>query len=79
MQSDIACHIGMMGKFFCRVCHVKGYEAPLKSKRNGATAGPLNNDGDNLPLNEVEYGASQDQTEDDASSAEGEFLNIIRT
>lgn len=24
MQSEMACHIGLMGKFFCRVCGVKG-------------------------------------------------------
>lgn len=24
MQSELAAHIGMTGKFFCRVCHVRG-------------------------------------------------------
>jgi hypothetical protein len=37
MQSEIACHVGMMGKFFCRTCRVKGYEGPPKSQQ--ATAG----------------------------------------
>lgn len=27
MQSEFACHVGSMGKFFCRVCHVKGSDA----------------------------------------------------
>lgn len=27
MQSEFACHIGLKGKFFCRVCHVKGKDA----------------------------------------------------
>lgn len=24
MQSELACHIGLAGKFFCRICKVKG-------------------------------------------------------
>lgn len=31
MQSEFACHIGSMGKFFCRVCHVKGTDAKGKA------------------------------------------------
>jgi hypothetical protein len=27
MQSELACHIGLMGKFFCRICKVKGFDA----------------------------------------------------
>jgi hypothetical protein len=27
MQSEFACHIGLRGKFFCRCCWVKGYDA----------------------------------------------------
>jgi hypothetical protein len=27
MQSDFSCHIGLMGKFFCRICLVKGKDA----------------------------------------------------
>ena len=27
MQSEIACHVGLTGKFFCRVCKVFGREA----------------------------------------------------
>ena len=27
MQSEIACHVGLAGRFFCRVCRVKGREA----------------------------------------------------
>jgi len=26
MQSELACHIGLKGKFFCRVCQVKGLD-----------------------------------------------------
>jgi hypothetical protein len=26
MQSEFACHIGLMGKFFCRMCWVKGFD-----------------------------------------------------
>lgn len=27
MQSELACHIGSMGKLFCRICTVKGSDA----------------------------------------------------
>lgn len=27
MQSEFSCHIGLRGKFFCRVCGVKGKDA----------------------------------------------------
>lgn len=26
MQSELSCHIGLRGKFFCRCCFVKGHE-----------------------------------------------------
>jgi hypothetical protein len=38
MQSEFACHIGMRGKFFCRVCKVKGSDALDEPV---ATAAPL--------------------------------------
>ncbi|KAI9429051.1 hypothetical protein H4582DRAFT_2114726 [Lactarius indigo] len=28
MKSEFACHIGQMGKFFCHMCDVKGFDAP---------------------------------------------------
>ncbi|KIJ58396.1 hypothetical protein HYDPIDRAFT_190814 [Hydnomerulius pinastri MD-312] len=30
MQSELACHVGLQGKYFCRNCWVKGHEAPEK-------------------------------------------------
>ncbi|KAG1806360.1 uncharacterized protein HD556DRAFT_1428515 [Suillus plorans] len=42
MQSEMACHIGSMGKYFCRICKVKGHDAtyttdaPPKSTRKRA-------------------------------------------
>ena len=27
MQSELSCHVGLMGKYFCRVCNVKGHDA----------------------------------------------------
>lgn len=41
MQSEFACHIGMKGKFFCRMCWVKGQDA---SERVGEA--PTSNPGD---------------------------------
>lgn len=28
MQSEFACHISQAGMFFCRICDVKGFDAP---------------------------------------------------
>lgn len=37
MQSEIACHIGLTGKFFCRVCWVcKGHPLSGDSNEDGA-------------------------------------------
>lgn len=27
MQSEFTCHLGQGGKFFCRMCEVKGFDA----------------------------------------------------
>ena len=27
MQSELACHIGLMGKYMCRICNVKGHDS----------------------------------------------------
>ena len=29
MQSEFACHLGQGGKFFCRMCEVKGFDSAL--------------------------------------------------
>ncbi|KAG1833238.1 hypothetical protein DFJ58DRAFT_632431, partial [Suillus subalutaceus] len=31
MQSEMACHIGSMGKYFCHVCKVKGHDTSAES------------------------------------------------
>ncbi|THV04279.1 hypothetical protein K435DRAFT_817010 [Dendrothele bispora CBS 962.96] len=33
MQSEFCCHIGLQGKFFCRVCKVKGKDASAEPSR----------------------------------------------
>lgn len=48
MQSELACHIGSMGKFFCRICHVKGSDLN-DANPSSANAGP----GDNTETQEV--------------------------
>jgi hypothetical protein len=45
MQSELACHIGSMGKHFCRVCTVKGFDvsddAPATPGEPEAQAGEV--------------------------------------
>ncbi|KAG2126284.1 hypothetical protein DEU56DRAFT_743067 [Suillus clintonianus] len=38
MQSEMACHIGSMGKYFCRMCKVKGHDASAESNPARAAA-----------------------------------------
>ena len=33
MQSEMSCHIGLRGKYFCRVCDVKGHNAQDSTSR----------------------------------------------
>jgi hypothetical protein len=41
MQSELACHIGSMGKFFCRICKAKGFDAaekpPIQAEQRAAS------------------------------------------
>lgn len=36
MQSELACHVGLAGKFFCRCCWVKGRDAEDEHTGTGA-------------------------------------------
>ncbi|KAK0471280.1 hypothetical protein IW261DRAFT_1671032 [Armillaria novae-zelandiae] len=58
MQSEFACHIGLRGKFFCRVCWVKGKDAN-ESRPPGYTA--------NIP-DDVWHDAGVDNGSDDGRS-----------
>lgn len=42
MQSELSCHVGMMGKYFCRVCKVKGFDAS-DNTTPGSSGGTLAN------------------------------------
>lgn len=59
MQSELSCHIGSMGKFFCRVCHVKGSDAkdntPMVDLPNPVHQDPL---GSAIPSIEESQGLS---------------------
>ncbi|KIJ57791.1 hypothetical protein HYDPIDRAFT_103839, partial [Hydnomerulius pinastri MD-312] len=39
MQSELACHIGLKGKFFCRCCWVKGHDVDDADVPNPSTGG----------------------------------------
>lgn len=38
MQSELSCHVGLMGKYFCRVCKVKGFDAGETPESTGGTS-----------------------------------------
>lgn len=69
MQSEFACHIGLRGKYFCRICWVKGKDAN-ESRPVGFTA----NVPDDVWQDDGEDGDSDDGHDagsDDGRSAKG--------
>ena len=69
MQSEIACHIGMIGKHFCRVCHVKGYDELSKLPTN-REAGSATGEG-SADVSETEVGEHTDGMSADGSESTG--------
>jgi hypothetical protein len=62
MQSEFACHIGLRGKLFCRICLVQGKATPAKSK-----TGTGGDDEGTRPDDEEQDAASDAVTSDDDS------------
>ncbi|VDC01359.1 unnamed protein product [Peniophora sp. CBMAI 1063] len=54
MQSELSCHIGLMGKYFCRICKVRGRDAADNEPRARPTVvSPLD-----IPQNEAHPAAT---------------------
>ena len=68
MQSELACHIGLKGKFFCRICEVKG---PDSSDRDGGGFLPRPDDDDDDASSRGDSGteASSTYSTDDENKA----------
>jgi hypothetical protein len=62
MQSEFACHIGMRGKYFCRMCQVKGTAADNQEPMAETALGGGANSGANDESG-IESGVD-DETED---------------
>ncbi|KAI6026560.1 hypothetical protein BKA83DRAFT_121163 [Pisolithus microcarpus] len=66
MQSELACHIGLQGKFFCRNCWVKGVDLHTARERvDGVMMGPNRDDAPSSVetksrLSESEEGSAQE-------------------
>ncbi|KAK0448235.1 hypothetical protein EV421DRAFT_1900873 [Armillaria borealis] len=58
MQSEFACHIGLWGKFFCRVCDVKGKDANDGNPDRQTMAVDTNSDGGDDSASEQSAGRS---------------------
>jgi hypothetical protein len=66
MHSEFACHIGLRGKFFCRVCWVKGSDA-----QDSANMPNINQDSTNnspAPSNASSNGDSINERDADATA-----------
>lgn len=63
MHSEFACHIGLRGKYFCRVCEVKGSDAA------DAGTGPIPNTGDTPDNSPAPSAAGSDYDLDESPTA----------
>jgi hypothetical protein len=75
MQSELSCHIGSMGKFFCRICRVKGSDnlvsPPLTESGPVPVPPPLSTSGPALANNE-DIGAGGGESDMDGSESEAQ-------
>lgn len=64
MQSELSCHIGMLGKFFCRVCYVKGTDQSMeRDTEKEAKSNETNYESDAVSIASSDVSASQDPGE----------------
>lgn len=68
MQSELACHVGLMGKYFCRVCNVKGHDA---QDVTSAAADSDRDDTQSVGGNGAETDASQGSIESHRGQGDG--------
>ena len=68
MQSEIACHVGLVGKFFCRVCQVsRGTSDDLDASAH-ASSGDL---ADNISMAGSEHSDTYSRAESEGESTSG--------
>lgn len=83
MQSEFACHVGSMGKYFCRVCRVKGTDAqgkapisvPVPGRRNSQDS-EYAGDGENSQHSQAPYQDSDDEQSGDHGGRNGSDLDV---
>lgn len=69
MQSEMACHIGLMGKYFCRSCQVKGQERSRKESTGETTVATENEDESEDEEDHLEHGSEGEASGSEAGSA----------
>ena len=84
MQSEMACHIGLRGKFFCRVCWVKGRDAEDELGAIPLPANPIGEEVDDaastLPGSTVDgLSLDDDSTSRLSSETDGEATTTPRS
>lgn len=63
MQSEMACHIGSMGKYFCRICKVKGHGTVAKESNSAQDTTRAEDHDNNIA---EEFSGSEYETRNDA-------------
>jgi hypothetical protein len=64
MQSEMACHIGSMGKYFCRICKVKGHDTAGKESNPARDTTQAQNGNDSIG---EEFSGSESEAHNDTS------------
>ena len=70
MQSELSSHIGLLGKFFCRSCFVKGQERSNESNEDGQGSATTRSNSVNQE-SDAESNASSDDSVEKQSAGKG--------
>ncbi|KAF8144692.1 hypothetical protein K438DRAFT_1902947 [Mycena galopus ATCC 62051] len=78
MQSEFACHIGFRGKYFCRVCHVKGEPEEENEDDAGSDASSVSSTASEQPGKKKKKTKKKDESVNEMISRITQFLTRQR-
>jgi hypothetical protein len=75
MQSELSCHVGMMGKHFCRICQVKGRDAANATQSQPASQAPATHTNTpGLYAGSEQHGTDESDTDQSIASTSNSIL-----
>jgi hypothetical protein len=76
MQSEFACHIGFRGKYFCRVCHVKGEPEEENEDDAGSDASSVSGTSSEQPGKKKKKTKKKDESVNEMISRITQFMTV---